>query len=97
MDAEKLAENGIENDAVCPKCDEEVAAVDEDATSRQEKNANEGPAAAKKIIEENDEVTNENVEIKRFIEGRRNTARGQKQHLKEVSKQIRKCTRDTKR
>ena len=28
---------------------------------------------------------------------RRNTARGEKQHLKEVSKQIRKCVRDKKR
>ena len=50
-----------------------------------------------KILEENDEVTNEDVEIKRLIEERRNAARGEKQHLKVVSKQIRKCIRDKKR
>ena len=51
MDAEKSAENENENDAVCPKCDDEAAAVDEDATNKQEKNANEGAAAAKQILE----------------------------------------------
>ena len=81
MDEEKLAESEIENDEVCPKCDDEGAAVDEDATNKQENNANEGVAAAKKILEENDEFTNE----------------GEKQHLKEVSKQLTKCIRDKKR
>ena len=75
----------------------EAAAVDEDATKKQEKNANDGAAAAKEILEEDVEVTNEDVEIRRLIEERRNTARGYKQHLKEASKQIRKCTRDKKR
>ena len=43
------------------------------------------------------EVTNEDVEISWLIEDRRNTARREKQHLNEVSKQIRKCIRDKKR
>ena len=73
MDAEKFAETEIENDAVRPKCDDEAVAVDEDATKKQEKNANEGAAAAKKILEESDEVTNEDVEIGRLIEVRRET------------------------
>ena len=64
-------------------------------TSR--KNQNEAAAAAKKILEDNDEVSNEDVETRRLIEERRNTTRGEKQHLKEVSKQIRKCNRDKKR
>ena len=74
MDAEKSAETENENDAVCPKRDDEAAAVDEDATNKQGKNANEGAAAAKKILEENDEVTNEDVEIRRLVEERRNIA-----------------------
>ena len=61
MDAEKIVN---ENEAVRPKCDDEAAAVDEDASSKQEKKAND----------------------------RRET-----QHLREVSKQIRKCIRDKKR
>ena len=50
----------------------------------------------KKILEDKDEVSNEDVEIRRLIEERRNTATGEKQHLKEVSKQKRKCIRDKK-
>ena len=46
MDAEKSTETANENDAVCPKCDDEAAVVDEDATNKQEKNANDGAAAA---------------------------------------------------
>ena len=42
----------------------------------------------KKILEENDKVTDEDVEIRRLIEERSDTARGEKQHLKEVCKQI---------
>ena len=64
--------------------------------NKQEMNKNEG-AAAKKILEDNDEVSNEDVEIRRLVEERRNTARGEKQHLKEVSKQIRKCISDKNR
>ena len=94
MDAEKSAETEIESDAVHPKCDGEAAAVDEDAANKQEQKANDG--AARKILEENDEVTNEYVEIRRLIEERRNTARGDKQHLKEVSKQIRETRKGKK-
>ena len=45
-----------------------------------------------------DEVSSEDVEIRsrRLIEERRNSATGEKQHLKEVSKQKRKCIRDKK-
>ena len=49
MDAEKSAEIGNENDAVRPMCDGEAAAVDEVAANKQEKNANERAAAARKI------------------------------------------------
>ena len=54
-------------------------------------------AAAKKILEDKDEVSNEDVETRRVIEVRRNIRKGEKQHMKEVNKQIRKCTRDKKR
>ena len=72
MDAEKPIDNEIANDAVCPKRDDEAAAVDEDATKEQEKIANDKAAAAKKILEENDEAINEDVEFGRLIEERRN-------------------------
>ena len=36
-------------------------------------------------------------EIKRLIEERRHIARGNKQHMKEVSKKIKKCIRGKKR
>ena len=68
---EKSDDNEIENDAVRPKCDEEAAAGDEDAASKQEWNANDRAAAAKKMHEENDEVTSEDVKIGRLIEERR--------------------------
>ena len=50
MDAEKVAENEIESDADCLKCDGEAAAVDEDATNKQEKNKNDGAAEAKRYL-----------------------------------------------
>ena len=37
------------------------------------------------------------MEIRRLIEERTNTARGEKQHLKDVCKHERKCIRDKKR
>ena len=37
------------------------------------------------------------MEIRRLIEERRTTPREEKQRLKEVSKQLRKCIRDKKR
>ena len=54
-------------------------------------------AAAKKIPEVNEEVSIEDVDIRRLIEERKSTAKGEKQRLKELSKQIRKCIRDKKR
>ena len=45
MDAEKSAETVNENDAVRPKCDDEAAGVDDDATNKQEKIANDKAAA----------------------------------------------------
>ena len=49
-----------------------------------------GAAAAKSILEVIEEVSIEDVEIRRFIGERKNTAKGEKQRLKELSKQIRK-------
>ena len=81
MDTEKSAEIAKENDAVCPKCDEEATIVDWDAASKREKKANDRAAAAKKILEENDEVTSEDEQIGRLIEESRNIARGEKHHF----------------
>ena len=67
------------------------------AASKHEKKSKDRAAAAKTILEENDEVTSEHVNIRRLIEERRNTAREKKHHLREVSKQIRKCIRDKQR
>ena len=50
-----------------------------------------------KILEVNDEVSKEDVEIRMLIEERWNTSKGEKQRLKDLSKQIRKCIRDKKR
>ena len=93
MDTEKSAELSKENDAVCPRCDEEATVVDWDAASKREKKAKDRTAAAKKILEENDEVTSEDVQSRRIIEESRNIARGEKHLLREVSKQIRMCIR----
>ena len=41
MDAEEPIDSEIEKDAVRPKCDDEAAAVDEDATNKQDKVTNE--------------------------------------------------------
>ena len=56
MVAEKSVENKNEHDAVRSKCDDEAEAVDEDAKHKQGMNKNEG---AKKILEDNDDVSNE--------------------------------------
>ena len=50
-----------------------------------------------KIFEVNDEVSKEDVEIRMIIEERWNTSKGEKQRLKDLSKQIRTCIRDKKR
>ena len=94
MDAEKIVNV---NDAVRPECDEEAAAGDEDAAGKHEKKARGRAAAAKKILEEHYEVTSEDVKNRRLIEEMRNIARGEQQHVKEVSKQIRKCIKGKKR
>ena len=51
-----------------------------------------GEIAAK----ETEEVSKDDVEIRRLIEERRNIPKEEKQRLKEVSKCIRKCIRDKK-
>ena len=50
----------------------------------------------KQILEVNEEVSVEDVEIRRLIE-KENTAKGEKRRLKELDKQIRKYIRDKKR
>ena len=58
MDVEKSVENKNEYDAVRSKCYDEAEAVDEDAQNKQEKKKHKGAAAAKKTLEDNDEVSN---------------------------------------
>ena len=48
-------------------------------------------AAATKTLESNEEISMEDVEIRRLIEERRTTSKEEKQRLKEVCKQTRKC------
>ena len=43
-------------------------------------------AAAKKTLESNDAISKEDVEIRRLIEERRSTSKGEKQRLKDLSK-----------
>ena len=50
----------------------------------------------KKILEISDEVSKEDVEIRRLIEERRNTPKDEKQRLKNVSKQIRNASETRK-
>ena len=67
--------------AVRPKRDMDAEVFEQDAKNEQEQNANDG-AAAKKILQDNDDVSNEDVEITRLIGEGRNIARGEKQRLK---------------
>ena len=90
MDAEKAVENKNESYAVASKCDEEADVVDEDAKNKQERNENEGVAAAAKQLKKMIKFQMKMWRFRRLIEERSNTARREKQHLKEVSKQIRK-------
>ena len=46
---------------------------------------------------ETEEISKKDVEIRRLIEERRSTPKEEKQRLKEVSKCINKCIRDTTR
>ena len=48
-------------------------------------------------MKKNGEVPSEDVKIRKLIEKKRNTATRDKQHLRKVSKQLRKCIRDKKR
>ena len=53
----------------------------------QRAETNEAAAAAKTTLESNEEISKEDVEIRRLIEERRTTPNEEKQRLKEVSKQ----------
>ena len=75
----------VENNAVRPKSDMDAEAIDEVANTKYE-NEN-GAAAAKNILEVNDEVSNKDVEIRRLVEERINTSKGEKQRLKDLCKQ----------
>ena len=88
LDAEEMTDNEIEKDAVRPKSDMDAGAVDENAKNKQERE-NEA-TAAKKILEVDEEVSIQDVEIRRRIEERKNTAKGDKQRLKELSTHFRK-------
>ena len=95
MDAVRSVDNANEEDEIRPKCDVYAKSVVDEAasgaaTSKQERDANGKAAAAKMISEEIAESTNEDVTIRRLIEERRKIARGEKQQVKEVSKQIKK-------
>ena len=94
IDAEETTDNTIEENAVRPS-DMDAEAFDKVAENKHE-NEN-GAAAAKKILEANEEVLKKDEEIGRIIEERRNTSEGEQQRLKDLSKQIRKCIRDKKK
>ena len=94
MEADEKTEKEIEENAVRPKSDMDADAFDEVAEDKHE-NEN-GAAAAKNMLETNDEVSKKDEEIRRLIEERRSTSKGEKQRLKDFSKQIRKCIRDKK-
>ena len=106
MEANEANGKEIENDAVRPKCDIDAEGmidnmIEENAVRPKsdmdaEYKENGAPAAIN-ILEINDEVSKEDVEIRRHIEERRNTSKVEKQRLKDLSKQIRKCIRDKQR
>ena len=64
--------------------------------NEKEKNGGEtdDAAAAKKTLEFNEVISKEDMEIRRLIEERRTTPKEEKQRLKEVSTQNKKCIRD---
>ena len=93
-------ENVIETDCLgeevleqCMRTDEEAGSivlhVDHDMNEK-EKNDEEADeaAAAKETHESNEEISMEDVDIRRFIVERRITPKEEKQRLKEVSKQM---------
>ena len=80
--------------AVGPKSDMDAEVLEADASNEQE---NENEAAAKTTREVDDELSKKDVETRRLIEERRNTFKGEKQRLKDLSKQLRTCIRDKTR
>ena len=91
MEANETNGKEVENNVVRPKSDIDAEAFDEVAKKNKHDNEN------GKIFEVNDEVSKEDVEIRMIIEERWNTSKGEKQRLKDLSKQIRTCIRDKKR
>ena len=74
-----------------------VCYEDEIILESKQEETNEAAAAAKKTLESNEEISEEDVEIRRLIEERRTTPKEEKQRLKEVSKQFKKCIKDKKK
>ena len=89
---------GEEHHARCAHRDEEagfiVSHVSSDMNEKEKDDEEAGQTAAAK---ETEEISEEDVEIRRLIEERRNTHQEEKQRLKEVSKCLKKCIRDRKR
>ena len=61
-----------------------------DEVTQTNEHESENGAAAGKMLEVYDEVSKEDVEVGRLIEERRDTSKGEKRRLKDLSKQIRK-------
>ena len=89
---------GEQHHARCAHSDEKAGSivlhVSSDMNEKEKDDEEAGETAAAK---ETEEVSEEDVEIRRLIEERRNTPKEEKQRLKEVSKYIRKCIRDKKK
>ena len=84
---------GKEHHARCAHSDEETGSIVLHVRSdmNEEKDEEAGETAAAK---ETEEMSKEDVEIRRLIEERRNTLKEEKRRLKEVSKCVNKCIRD---
>ena len=95
----KQTENMIETDCLgeellehCTRTDEEAGSIklrvghDMNEKEKNDEEADEA-AAAKKSHESHEEISKEDVEIRRLIEERRTTPKEEKQRLKEVGKQ----------
>ena len=84
--------------AQCTLSDEEAGSIvlhvcsDMNGKEKDDEEADETAAA-----KQTEEISKEDVEIRRLTEERRNTPKEEKQRLKEVSKCIKKCIRDKKR
>ena len=88
---------GEEHHARCALSDEEAGStvlhVSSDMNEKDKDDEEAGETAAAK---ETEEISKEDVEIRRLIEERRNTPKEEEQRLKEVSKCKKKCIRDKK-